>query len=148
VQKFKGTLVEVIEGFLFPEGVSNQKGPLWVSRGVPREEQQTRKGLDEVVNLLNELEDSKRILEAELSKEKKLRKSLQEDLRQFSTFEQICNSGILRNFKIDAEGTTGQTILRMMLRTMELQLSHLGDTPENEAPAEEGEDSQPLRAAS
>jgi len=75
---------------------------------------------------LNELEAAKRNLEAALQEERKLRASLQEDVRQFNTFEQICNSGMLRNFKIDPEGDFGQTILSLLQRTMELQISHLG----------------------
>jgi hypothetical protein len=81
-----------------------------------------------VAAYLNELEATKHRLEAELQEEKKLRISLQEDVRQFNTFEQICNSGMLRNFKIDPEGDFGLTILSLLQRTMELQIQHLGKT--------------------
>lgn len=84
-----------------------------------------RKNLEQTSDLLNSLEVSKTRLEAELSEAQKTLKSLREDLSSFSTFEQICNSGMLRNFKIDSESEFAQTILRLLQRTMELQISLL-----------------------
>lgn len=81
--------------------------------------------MEELVSLLNGLETAKAQLEAELTEVQETCKSLREDLSNFSTFEQICNSGMLRNFKIDSESPFAQVILRLLQQTMELQLSHL-----------------------
>jgi len=81
---------------------------------------------------LNSLEEEVARLESRLVEEQKLRMSLQEDVRQFSTFEQICNSGMLRNFKIDQESDFAQTILNLLKRTMELQIGHLQPTTAKE----------------
>jgi len=74
---------------------------------------------------LNNLEEQKHALITDLLKVKETQRSLQEDLRNFSTFEQICNSGMLRNFKIDSESPFAQVILSLLQQTMELQISHL-----------------------
>jgi chromosome segregation ATPase len=81
--------------------------------------------LEELAETLNDLEASKAQLEADLTDVLETCKSLREDLSNFSTFEQICNSGMLRNFKIDSESPFAQVILRLLQQTMELQLSHL-----------------------
>lgn len=83
------------------------------------------KSLERVAHQLNELEAQKHDLIAELLKVRETERSLREDLTNFSTFEQICNSGMLRNFKIDAESPFAQVILSLLQQTMELQLSHL-----------------------
>ena len=95
-----------------------------------------------VANSLNDLEEEVARLRSRLVEEQKLRMSLQEDVRQFSTFEQICNSGMLRNFKIDSESDFAQTILSLLERTMELQIGHLQPTT-----AGEGRQGDHLRSA-
>lgn len=88
---------------------------------------------------LNDQEATIAHLRGELLESEKLRKSLSEDLSQYSTFEQICNSGMLRNLKIDSESPFAQTILSLLQRTMELQIAHLspaGTTDSSEAPDE------------
>jgi len=77
---------------------------------------------------LNYLEELVLSLTAELAKVKEKERSLREDLTQFSTFEQICNSGMLRNFKIDSESDFAKVILSLLQQTMELQISHLDGT--------------------
>jgi hypothetical protein len=81
--------------------------------------------LPEVAHYLNELEETTASQATELSNVKEQLRSLREDLSQFSTFEQICNSGMLRNFKIDADSEFAQTILKLLQSTMELQINHL-----------------------
>jgi len=93
--------------------------------------------LSKVPTLLNELEESKAQLEAELQRTCEIAESLRKDLVHFSTFEQICNSGMLRNFKIDSESDFAQTILKLLQQTMELQiqlLSAQAQPPETEKP--------------
>lgn len=142
-------LVREEEIFLYPEGISNEKGIRWRPGTASSRDLETislADVKDQISLLLNDLEDRIRTLEASLTKEEEHRKSLQQDLRQFSTFEQICNSGLLRNFKLEAEGEIGQAILGMMLRTMELQLGHLQKT----LPGENSPDREdlPLRSVS
>jgi chromosome segregation ATPase len=84
-----------------------------------------RHHMEQTRSALNDLEATKARLEVELSEVTKTVRSLQEDLNNFSTFEQICNSGMLRNFKIDSESEFAQVILKLLQRTMELQISHL-----------------------
>jgi hypothetical protein len=97
-----------------------------------------RHHLEQMAILLNELEASKANLEAKLTEVLKVNESLRQDLSNFSTFEQICNSGMLRNFKIDSESPFAQTILSLLQRTMELQISHLSDSlPATEGPSSE-----------
>jgi len=88
--------------------------------------------MGEVEDLLNDRERTIAQLEADLTEVTKTCKSLREDLSNFSTFEQICNSGMLRNFKIDSESDFAQTILQLLQRTMELQISHLERAPESQ----------------
>jgi len=96
---------------------------------------QHRHHLEQIADLLNEQEATIARLSQELSEVLKDCKSLREDLSSFSTFEQICNSGMLRNFKIDSESPFAQTILSLLQRTMELQISHLSDQiPDPERP--------------
>jgi Asp-tRNA(Asn)/Glu-tRNA(Gln) amidotransferase C subunit len=83
------------------------------------------KELPEVADYLNELEDTLASQATELSNVKEQLRSLREDLSQFSTFEQICNSGMLRNFKIDSESEFAKVILKLLQQTMELQINHL-----------------------
>jgi hypothetical protein len=84
--------------------------------------------MDEVVNMLNDFDEARADLEQKLHDVQEDNRSLREDLKIFSTFEQICNSGMLRNFKIDSSSDFAQVILRLLQRTMELQISHLGGT--------------------
>jgi hypothetical protein len=84
-----------------------------------------RLNLEQTCDLLNSLEKTKAQLEADLTEAQKTLRSLQEDLSSFSTFEQVCNSGMLRNFKIDSESQFAQTILSLLQRVMELQISLL-----------------------
>jgi hypothetical protein len=86
-------------------------------------------GMEHSLDYLVQLEESRAKLEAELQEVKNQVKSLQQDLISFSTFEQICNSGMLRNFKIDPESEFAQTILELLKQTMELQIGHLQATP-------------------
>jgi hypothetical protein len=88
-------------------------------------QQEHRNNLNLICDLLNEHEATIAQQRAEMLKVEEQLKSLQEDLKSFSTFEQICNSGMLRNFKIDSESDFAQTILSLLQRTMELQISHL-----------------------
>lgn len=81
--------------------------------------------LQEVRDRLNYLEAKVADLEPRIAKEVEHRRSLQEDLLKFSTFEQICNSGMLRNFKIDSDSDFAQVILELLQQTMELQIGHL-----------------------
>jgi hypothetical protein len=99
--------------------------------------------LNKAVSRLNELEETTVSLSAKLAEEQALRKSLQEDLQQFSVFEQICNSGMLRNFKIDSESDFAQVILKLLQQTMELQVSHL-----TQRKASSTEKEPPLRSVS
>ena len=102
------------------------EGKRWVARVEdPGLEETSWRLFQAFVAYVNELEEAKHNLETELLKERELRISLQEDVRQFNTFEQICNSGMLRNFKIDSEGDFGRTILGLLQKTMELQIDHL-----------------------
>lgn len=94
--------------------------------------------LEQMADYVTELEATRARLEAELLEEKKVCKSLREDLSNFSTFEQICNSGMLRNFKIDSESPFAQVILRLLQRTMELQISHL-EAPDPETELDQDE---------
>lgn len=97
-----------------------------------------RHHMEQTRNSLNDLEASKARLEAELTEVTKTVRSLREDLNNFSTFEQICNSGMLRNFKIDSESEFAQVILKLLQRTMELQITHLQqDHPEPDTVREE-----------
>jgi len=91
----------------------------WISQ------QGHRDNLNKTCDLLNDQEATIARLRAEMSEVTKELGSLREDLKSFSTFEQICNSGMLRNFKIDSESPFAQTILNLLQRTMELQISHL-----------------------
>lgn len=84
-----------------------------------------RKNLEEICALLNDLEETTANQRAKLQEVEEKLKSLSEDLKSFSTFEQICNSGMLRNFKIDSESDFARTILNLLQQTMELQISHL-----------------------
>jgi hypothetical protein len=95
---------------------------------------------------LNDQEATIAHLRAELLASEQQRRSLLEDLSQYSTFEQICNSGMLRNLKIDSESPFAQTILSLLQKTMELQISHLSDHPVEplkEAPGEVSPDPIP-----
>ena len=94
--------------------------------------QQAGENARDIAAKLNSLEEEVARLESRLVEEQKLRMSLQEDVRQFSTFEQICNSGMLRNFKIDQESDFAQTILSLLKQTMELQIEHLQPTTAKE----------------
>jgi hypothetical protein len=95
----------------------------WNSFDLSEEDRQ--RNLREVASLLN-LQNAKIESQAEeLSEAKKLIKSLSEDLTQFSAFEQICNSGLLRNLKVDGESDFAQTLLGLLQSTLELQVSHL-----------------------
>jgi len=104
---------------------SSEASPEWVVAWRPWTDARVRESLTETAQHLTSLEEHAANLERQLSEERILRKSLQEDLRQFSTFEQICNSGMLRNFKIDSESDFAQTILGYLQQTMELQINHL-----------------------
>ena len=86
-----------------------------------------RKELGEISDYVNELEARNTAIEVELTEVKEQMRSLRQDLHSFSTFEQICNSGMLRNFKIDAESEFAQTILGLLQKTMELQIHHLSE---------------------
>ena len=108
--------------FKAPESEGN---PVWVVAWRSWTDERVRESLTETAQHLTNLEAHAATLEEQLAEERKLRKSLQEDLRQFSTFEQICNSGMLRNFKIDSESDFAQTILGYLQQTMELQINHL-----------------------
>jgi len=90
----------------------------------PAESDQKR-NLEEVASTLNLQAARIESLGEELSEAKKLIKSLSEDLTQFSAFEQICNSGLLRNLKVDGESDFAQTLLGLLQSTLELQVSHL-----------------------
>jgi len=81
--------------------------------------------LERLTDQLNTYEETIALLEAELTSVHETARSLREDLVNFSTFEQICNSGMLRNFKIDSESEFAQTILNLLQQTMELQINHL-----------------------
>jgi chromosome segregation ATPase len=81
--------------------------------------------LEQIAAHLNDLEAELAQRNADLQEACETIKSLRQDLNNFSTFEQICNSGMLRNFKIDSESPFAQTILSLLQRTMELQISHL-----------------------
>jgi len=81
--------------------------------------------MDRITDQLNTYEATIARLETELTSVHETARSLREDLVNFSTFEQICNSGMLRNFKIDSESEFAQTILNLLQQTMELQINHL-----------------------
>lgn len=106
----------------YPIGLRWQPRMLYYTTDA-RAEQESR--LRQTSDLLNVLEVTVTALAAELSQVQELMRSLREDLHNFSTFEQICNSGMLRNFKIDSESEFAQTILSLLQRTMELQIHHL-----------------------
>jgi len=89
------------------------------------QEKYIRNQLQEAANRMNYLENSKDKLERQVQEDKEELASLREEVKLFSTFEQICNSGMLRNFKIDPEGDFAQVILGLLQRTMELQINHL-----------------------
>ena len=91
------------------------------------EDKGLQKELNEISDHVNDLEESEAKLEAELQEVKEQMRSLRQDLHSFSTFEQICNSGMLRNFKIDTESEFAQTILGLLQKTMELQIHHLSE---------------------
>lgn len=105
----------------------SERGQYLFKAGDPRvyDASAVERELPEVAHYLNELEELTASQAAELSNVKEQLRSLREDLSQFSTFEQICNSGMLRNFKIDSESEFAQTILKLLQSTMELQIHHL-----------------------
>jgi len=90
--------------------------------------------LQRILDVLNTLEEARAYLKAELQEVEETCKSLREDLSNFSTFEQICNSGMLRNFKIDSESEFAKVILSLLQRTMELQIDHLQAETEPNSP--------------
>jgi len=87
--------------------------------------EKTQENLNEVAKRLTYLEESKANLERQVQEDKEELASLREEVKLFSTFEQICNSGMLRNFKIDPDSGFAQVILGLLQRTMELQIDHL-----------------------
>jgi uncharacterized coiled-coil protein SlyX len=99
------------------------------SYGSRLSQQDHRNNLNEICDFLNEREATIAQLRAEMLEVTKELGSLRQDLTSFSTFEQICNSGMLRNFKIDSESEFAKTILNLLQRTMELQISHLRSEP-------------------
>lgn len=94
----------------------------------------TQKNLNEIAKRLSKLEESKANLERQVQEDKEELASLREEVKLFSTFEQICNSGMLRNFKIDPEGDFAQVILGLLQRTMELQINHLAGPQKRQSP--------------
>jgi len=111
-----------------PEREGNDRW--WVGNcGSRTSQEEHRNNLNETCDLLNNLEATIAQQRAEMLEVTEQLKSLRQDLTSFSTFEQICNSGMLRNFKIDSESDFARTILSLLQRTMELQISHLRSEP-------------------
>lgn len=90
-----------------------------------RTEESVQEQLRAVAKHLNELEIRAHNQAVELQEGREKLASLLEEVKLFSTFEQICNSGMLRNFKIDPESDFAQVILGLLQRTMELQIDTL-----------------------
>lgn len=116
-----------VAGFESVWTITPQQGVWKVGRSESnhRPQEQTLENLNEIAQRITKLEASKANLESQLQEDRAELTSLREEVKLFSTFEQICNSGMLRNFKIDPEGDFAQVILGLLQRTMELQINHL-----------------------
>jgi hypothetical protein len=129
---------------IYLENGAYKVGSTWSSFGA---RDKTWNNLEEVANKVLYLETKVATQETQMREDRAELASLREEVKLFSTFEQICNSGMLRNFKIDPEGDFAQVILGLLQRTMELQINHLagpaarsgrpkliqGQTPQQEA---------------
>lgn len=136
---YNGTFNNVQPEFIWKPPTESGR-PRWKrSTGRNVSWQEYRDHLDEICDTLNFLEEDKARLVTELQESRESLSSLRQELQHFSTFEQICNSGMLRNFKIDSESDFAQTILKLLQQTMELQISLLTpgiSQPRKEVPNE------------
>jgi hypothetical protein len=103
----------------------------WSSRDSKKK---SRENLVEIALKVTTLEQRNASLEEQLREDRAELTSLREEVKLFSTFEQVCNSGMLRNFKIDPEGDFAKVILGLLQRTMELQITHLTGPQDRRTP--------------
>jgi len=114
----------------------NEEQREFLSLALERLQGQLKKMNKEIQSLKNQLQSKDR----KLLEKVELVASLREEATQVSLFEQICNSGMLRNFKIDSESPFAQRILQFLETTMELQVRTLSRV---ESPRKDPEEEPP-----